>query len=198
MSAVLPDMAAAAYERSQHLSVLDAEGSPHPKHNYLKIGDTLEKFKAEFLPLSPLIDPRGRKILIRRTNFPKFLNLRHKDEKKQKRAHTILEEIEAGSFVETDYFFEQDRLQSLFWIPDVICKPDTIYKKKRGFGVVEAEEIYVKVYKKQNVGSPVKVVFTHRVKGSKKQDWVVISSYFTSRSTAKLYNTEGEPLWPIK
>jgi hypothetical protein len=177
--------------------VLDAEGSPHPQHNYLKIGDTLEKFKAEFLPLSPLIDPRGRKILIRKTNFPKFLNLRPKDEKNQKRAHTILEEIEAGSFVETDYFFEQDRLQSLFWIPDVICKPDAIYKKKGGFGVVEAEEVYVKVYKKQNVGSPVKVVFTHRVKGSRGQDWIVISSYFTSRSTAKLY-TDGEPLWPIK
>jgi len=194
---VLPDMAAAAYERSQHLTLLDAEGSLHPPHNYLGITETLQKFKAEFLPLSPLIDPRGRKILIRKTNFPKFLNLKPKNQNTQKKAHTILEEIEGGTFRQEDYVFEQERLQSLFWIPDVICKPDAIYKMKPGFGVVKAEEVYVKVYKKQNVGSPVKVVFTHRVGGGKKKDWVVISSYFTSRATAKLY-TDGEPLWPMK
>jgi hypothetical protein len=53
----------------------------------------------------------------------------------------------------------------------------------------------MKVYKKQNVGSPVKVVFTQRVGNGNKKDWVIITSYFTSRATAKLY-TEGEPLWP--
>jgi hypothetical protein len=190
-------MAAAAYERSKHLSVLDAEGSLHPEPNYLDIPGTLRKFKAEFLPLSPLIDPRGRRILVRRTNFPKFLNLRYGDETRQRRAHTIIEEIESGSFIEADYLFEKERLRSLFWIPDVICKPDAIYKKKKSFGVVEAEEVYVKVYKRQNVGSPVKVVFTHRVGNSIKKDWIVISSYFTSRATAKLY-TDGEPLWPVK
>jgi hypothetical protein len=187
-------MAAAAYERSQHLSVLDGAGSPHPAHNYLTISDTLLKFRKEFLPLSPLIDPRGRKILIRETNFPKFLNLSHKDNDKQKRAHTIIEEIDAGEFLEAEYMFEQERLQSLFWIPDVIQRPDAIYMKKKGFGVVTAEEVYLKVYKKQNVGSPVKVVFTHRVGGMGKKDWVIISSYFTSRATAKQY-TDGEPLW---
>jgi hypothetical protein len=197
LSIVLPDMAAAAYERSLHLSLLDAEGSYHPEHNYLGFADTLRKFKAEFLALSPLIDPRGRRILIRLTNFPKFLNLRPKDQLQRKKAHTILEEIESGTFVETDYSFEQERLQSLFWIPDVVCRPDAIYRKKNGFGLVEAEEVYVKVYKKQNVSSPVKVVFTHRVGSDKKKDWIVISSYFTSRATAKLY-TEGEPLWPTK
>ncbi len=129
------------------------------------------------------------------TNFPKLLNLKHRHE--LRKAHTILSEIENGSFVETDYSFERERLQSLFWIPDVLCRPDAIYKMKQGFGVVKAEEIYLKVYKKQNVGSPVKVVFTKRVDGGKKRNWVVISSYFTSRSTAKLY-TDGEPLWPLK
>ncbi|HEY0308405.1 MAG TPA: hypothetical protein VGB94_09610 [Acidobacteriaceae bacterium] len=197
MSIVLPDMAAAAYTRSQHLSVLDAEGSLHPPHNYLNVADTLQKFKAEFLPLSPLIDPRGRKILIIKNNFPKFLNLRPMDKNRPMRAHTMIEKIETNTFVETEYAFERDRLQSLFWIPDIVCRPDAIYRKKKGFGVVEAEEVYVKVYKKQNVGSPVKVVFTHRIQGGKKKDWIVISSYFTSRSTAKLY-TEGEPLWPVK
>jgi hypothetical protein len=190
-------MAASAYERSQHLSVLDAEGSPHPAHNYLDIADTLHKFRADFLPLSPLIDPRGRKILIRETNFPKFLNLRPTDKDSSKRAHTILEEIDSGKFLATDYSFEQERLQSLFWIPDVICKPDAIYRKRKGFGIVEAEEVYLKVYKKQNVGSPVKVVFTQRVGTPDRKYWVVISSYFTSRATAKLY-TDGEPLWPVK
>ena len=190
-------MAAAAYQRSNHLAVLDADGSLHPEPNYLDITRTLQKFKAEFLPLSPLIDPRGRQILIRRTNFPKFLNLRHKDENQQRRAHTILDEIEAGVFIEADYLFENERLRSLFWIPDIIRNPDAIYRKKKGFGVVEAEEVYVKVYKKQNVGSPVKVVFTHRVGSSKKKDWIVISSYFTSRATAKLY-TDGDPLWTRK
>jgi hypothetical protein len=172
---------------------LDAVGSPHPPNNYQTIPETLQRFKSEFLPLSPLVDPRGRRILIRATNFPKFQNLKPKDVRRPKRAHTILDEIGDGSFRLEEYDFEEERLRSLFWIPDVICRPDAIYKKK-GFGVVEAEEVYVKVYRKQNVGSPVKVVFTHRVKGGQQRDWVVISSYFTSRATAKLY-TEGEPLW---
>jgi len=86
LSIVLPDLAAAAYERSQHLSVLDAEGSPHPPHNYLGIADSLKKFDADFLPLSPLVDPRGRRGRILKNNFPKFLNLRLKDGVQQKRA----------------------------------------------------------------------------------------------------------------
>jgi len=56
--------------------------------------------------------------------------------------------------------------------------------------------VYVKVDRKQNVGSPVKV-FTHRVGNSRKKDWIIISSYLTSRATAKLY-TEGEPFWARK
>jgi len=131
LSVVLPEMAAAAYERSNHLAVLDAEGSLHPEPNYLDISLTFQKFKAEFLPLSPLIDPRGRQILIRRTNFPKFLNLRHKDENQQKRAHTILDEIEAGTFIEADYLFEKERLRSLFWIPDVIRNPTPSIERRR-------------------------------------------------------------------
>jgi hypothetical protein len=125
-------MAAAAYERSQHLAVLDAEGSSHPPHNYLGITETFKKFRAEFLTLSPLIDPRGRRVVIRETNFPKFLNLRHKDPKRQRKAHTILEEIDAGTFHEENYEYEMERLRSLFWIPDVIGDPDAIYKMKPG------------------------------------------------------------------
>jgi hypothetical protein len=192
LAAVVPEMAGAAYEQSRHLSILDADGSTHPPHNYLGVAATFAKFKTDFLPLSPLIDPRGRRISILQNNYPKLLNLAVKAGKSPQKAHTIIEDIESGRFVEADYVWEQDRLQNLFWIPDVIQDPDAIYRKRRGFGVVEAEEIYLKVYKKDS-GSPVKVVFTQRV-GGKKKNWVVITSYVTSRSTAKLY-TDGEPLY---
>lgn len=136
LSIVLPDMAAAAYERSQHLSIIDAVGTPHPPHNYLGIADSLKKFEADFLPLSPLVDPRGRRVRILKNNFPKFLNLRFRGGAQQKRAHTILGEIETGTFHEGEYIWEQERLQSLFWIPDVIRNPDAIYKKKKNFGLL--------------------------------------------------------------
>lgn len=193
--AVIPNMAAAAYERVEHLAILDGEGSTHPGHNYLGIVDTLKKFQTDFLPLSPLIDPRGRRIMIIQNNLPKFLNLRVMDGKTPKKPHTMIEEMEAGTFKEDDYIWEQDRLQALFWIPDVIRNPDAIYPKKHGFGVVPAEEVYVKVYKKDS-GSPVKVVFTQRIGDAKKKNrpWMVITSYLTSRSTAKLY-TDGDPLY---
>jgi hypothetical protein len=192
--AILPEMAAASYERADHLSLFDADGTPHPPWNYASIAETLTKFRADFLPLCPLRDPRGRKIQVRANNFPKFLNLKPKNAATLKSAGTILTDIADGAFVEEDYNWEEDRLQSIFWIPDVIKDPDAIYTKKKGFGLVAAEEIYVKVYKKQNVGSPVKVLFTQRVGRPPKQEWIVISSYFTSRSTAKAY-TDGEPLY---
>ena len=192
LAMVLPEMAASAYEESQHLAILDKEGSPHPPQNYLGVCETFAKFKSEFLPLCPITDVLGRKIFIRRNNFPKLLNLRMARNAAPRKAHTILEEIEAGTFVEGDYVWEQDRLQALFWIPDMISKPDAIYKKRRGFGVVDAEEVYLKVYKKQ--GSPMKVLFTQRV--GPKRDRIVITSYVTSRSSAKLY-TDGEPLYAV-
>ena len=192
LAIVLPEMAAAAYEESQHLKVLDGTGNLHPPQNYLGVAETFAKFKEEFLPLFPITDILGRKVLIRRNNFPKLLNLRTKDVSVLKKAHTILEEIEAGTFIEGDYVWEQDRIQALFWIPEIIVRPDAIYRKRRGFGVVEAEEVYLKIYKKQ--GSPVKVLFTQRV--GPKRDRIVITSYVTSRSSAKLY-TDGSPLYTV-
>ena len=191
---VIPDMAAAAFEQSLHLSILDGEGSAHPPQNYLSIPDTLAKFRTDFLPLSPLIDPRGRKVDVITSNFPKFLNLCQKDETRKKRAGFVVNEIKAGKFIEDEYNWEPERLRSIFWISDVILDPDAIYLKKQGFGRVPAEEVYLKVYKRQNVGSPVKVVFTHRVRRGENTEWMIISSYFTSRQTAKMY-TEGEPLY---
>lgn len=195
LASTVPDMAAAAYEQAEHLSILDGVGSAHPGQNYLGIVDTLKKFQADFLPLSPLIDPRGRRTMIMQNNFPKFINLCVKSGKMPKKPHTIIEDMEAGRFNEEDYIWEQDRLQSLFWILDVVQNPDAIYTKKPHFGRVPGEEVYVKVYKKDS-GSPVKVVFTQRVgdPGKKNRPWIVISSYLTSRSAAKLYTT-GEPLY---
>jgi hypothetical protein len=189
LALALPDMAAESYEKTQHLTIFDAKGASHPPNNYLGVTETFRKFKRDFLPQGPLRDPLGRKILIRLNNFPKLLNLKMKNGTKKK-AHTVIDELERGLFKEEEYTWEQDRLEALFWIPEMLGNPDAIYRKKRNFGIVEAEEVYFKVYKKD--GSPIKVLFTQRV--GPKSDRIVITSYVTSRSTAKLY-VDGEPLY---
>jgi len=180
--------------RKECSRIFDAEGSLNPPQNYMDVADTYWKYKNEFLPLCPLIDPTNRKIKVILFNFPKLLNLKVKSGFPPKKSKTIVESIEAGLFNEDEYDFQQDRLQALFWIPDVIKTPDAIFKKKKDHGLVPADHVYIKVYRNQ--GSPVKVVFTQQV-GRNLSETVIVTSYLTSRQTARKY-VDGDPLFTAK
>lgn len=126
---------------------------------------------------------------IRKDNFPKFLNLTVREGFQPKKPSTIVRLIEEGKFVEAEYEWMNDRAHALFWVPDVIRDPDAIYRKKRSHGLINADEVYVKVY--DRMGSKIKLVFTDRV--GKHRDIIFITSYLTDAHTAVKY-CDGQPL----
>lgn len=181
---------AAILPGEEHWLLFDAKGCTPPPSNGLSVPETYAKFKSDFLPQCPISDPRGEKVKIRRNNFPKFLNLAVKPGLPSKKASTIVDLIEAGRFVASEYTWAKDRIQALFWVPDVIRTPDAIYRKKRNHGLINADEVYVKVY--DRMGSNIKLVFVDRV--GKHDDVISITSYLTGAHTAVKY-CDGRPVW---
>ncbi len=165
-------------------------GAAPPKLNHLAVVDTYHRFEAEFLPQCPIVDPRGREIRLRSSNFPKFVKLTARAGVPHKKPTTIVESIVAGTFKEADYEWQKDRIQALFWVPDLLRDPDAIYIKTPSQGLIKAEEVYVKIYRR--LGSPVKLVFVDYV--GKHRDPIFITSFFTSLSTARKH-CHGTPLY---
>jgi hypothetical protein len=183
-------VAAAAVPDMEGYDLFCAKGFPQPPLNHLSVHKTFKKFCIEFLPQCPILDPMGREVKIRKNNFPKFLNLKV-ERGFPKKPSTIVEMLEIGTFVESEYSFAQDRIQALFWVPDVLRDPDAIFKTKRGGEhLVKADEVYVKVYDK--MGSKVKLVFVDRV--GRFKEMIFITSYLTAPHTAIKY-CKGKPIY---
>jgi hypothetical protein len=165
-------------------------GRALPPYNFLSVQDTYGKFIAEFLPLCPLTDRLGRTIKVTKTNFRKLINLKHKALGDEARAWKIIKEIEDGTFDVSNYEFAQDRIQTLFWVPEVIQDPDAIYKNNHK--VVKADEVHVCVYDKK--GSKVKLAFTSTFGTDNSKRVEIVTSYLTDAKTA-MYCAQGKPLY---
>jgi hypothetical protein len=176
-----------------HAQVFHARGCKCPKFNWLGVEETFERFCREFLPLCPLVDPRGKQVRVLKSNFPKLADLEHATlDRKQFPASRIVECLENGTFHEGDYkASRRERMQMLFWIPEVIANPDAIYKN--GHKVVAGDEIYVRVFDKK--GSKVKLVFTKNI-GSHHEitHAVPITSFLTDARRARQM-VKGDPLY---
>jgi hypothetical protein len=160
------DKLAAVLPQHAHKALFYATGSKHSGYNALPVKESLAKFCAAVLPVCPIVDPRGKKISIVKTNFPKLGGLEHLTlTKKQFSAAEIIRCIEEGTFQLGDYKEDRDdRLRTLFWITEVLSDPDAIYKNAHK--IVVGNEVYVRVYNK--LGSKVKLVFTMDVSNAKK------------------------------
>jgi len=176
-----------------HRLLFYACGSEHPPYNSLCLKQSLELFCRDFVPRCPLFDPRGKRVVIKRTNFPKLINIaRHSKDEDRGVAWKLLETIERDDFDETvfrgDFKWETDRIRTLFWVPEVICDPDAIYRN--GHTIIQGDEVYVRVYNKS--GSKVKLLFA----GGKteQRDRFVVTSFLTNPQDASDY-VRGKPLY---
>jgi len=170
-----------------------AKGSKHPPYNELSVKESLERFRAEFLPLSPILDPRQKPISVVKNNFPKLAGLEHRTLGREEfPAREIVAAIENNTFAAGDYNAgRDDRIRTLFWLPELLRDPDAIYRNAHK--IVAGDEVYVRVYDK--MGSTVKLAFTMDVKKSGKViRTVVITSFLTDPATAVSY-VKGEPLY---
>jgi hypothetical protein len=100
-------------------------------------------------------DPCGTVISFLEENFPKLIKLQMLATGANARAAKVLEALQNGTFNSSLYTVERDRLETLFWIEDVLTDPDSIHENIHE--TVEAESVYVKHYDKE--GAPIKLVF---------------------------------------
>ncbi len=177
----------------EHKLLLYGRGSKHPPYNELSVPDTLTKFCAELLPCSPFLDPRKKTVQIVKNNFPKLAGLQHRNLTRAKLpASAIVASIENGTFDPSEYdLTRNDRLRTLFWIPELISDPDAIYPNAHR--IVEGDEVYVRVYDK--MGSTLKLLFTLNLrKHGRIIRTVPVTSFLTDARTALSY-VRGEPLY---
>jgi hypothetical protein len=182
-----------ALVEGDHTQIFHARGCACPGVNRLSVQETFQKFCSEFLPLCPLVDPRGKEIRILKSHFPKLVDLEHATlDREDFPASQIVQCIENGSF-NPDHYKKgrEERIQMLFWIPDVVRDPDAIYLN--GHKVVAGDEIYVKVYDKK--GSKVKLVFTMDIRKKGKIISTVPVTSFLTNSDRALQMVKGEPLY---
>ena len=84
-----------------------------------------------------------------------------------------------------------DRLRTLFWLPEVLTDPDAIYPNAHK--IVAGDQVYVRVYDK--MGSTVKLAFTKDVtKRGVVIQTVLITSFLTDPKTAMSY-VRGQPIY---
>lgn len=174
-----------------HQGVFFGDGRLPPEYNTLTIPETLDKFCADLLPRSPLIDPLGSQFRLVKGNFAKLVDLKHKLGRDEYKASRIIRDIEDGRFDKQDYCdMDESRIRTLFWLPSVICDPDAIYRN--GHKIVAGDRVYARVYKK--MGSRIKLVFTMDVKTKKEQFMVPVTSFLTDPETA-VKCVKGLPLY---
>jgi hypothetical protein len=193
LSSDLREQLAAAFPQVGHQLVLDVKGAKHPPYNALGVAESLLRYCEDLLPLSPLIDPRGKPLSVVKGNFSKLIDLKHKQlSKEELPASRIIECIENGTFDPDQYrILDLSRIRTLFWLPEVIGDPDAIYKN--GHKIIPGDEVYVRIYDKQ--GARAKLVFTLDIRRKRHIIRTVpITSFLTELSMIRRF-ISGEPVY---
>jgi hypothetical protein len=83
-------------------------------------------------------------------------------------------------------------LRTLFWLPELLCDPDAIYKNAHR--MVDGDEIYIRIYDK--MGSTVKLAFTKDIKNNHGRviRTVAITSFLTDPKSV-VSCVRGDPLY---
>jgi len=180
---------------SPHCASFYVRGTVHPDYNRLNVSQSYARFRNEIVAFGPIVDPTGCRIAIKRESFPKLINIKRLAEGERGKATKLIELIEDGLFDSPpghyrnqEFSWERDRIETLFWIPDLIANPDAIYKN--GHRIIQGDRVFVKVYDK--LGSKIKLAFTQTV--GKNGPNVIVTSFLTDPETAISY-IRGLPIY---
>jgi hypothetical protein len=176
--------AAIGTRREPENSIVVPKAAPFPGNFKGTIQEAFNRYCTEYAG-KDFEDPRGICVSLFEYNFPKLVKLLYKPNSKTPetyaRAKGVLESMRNGSFDETKHRSEQPaRLQTLFWIDDVLCRPHGIHPNCAAR--VEGEEVYFKRYARS--GSDIKLVFTAIGNCGNR---IVITSFFDVADNLKKY-----------
>ncbi|HXL08615.1 MAG TPA: hypothetical protein VN966_00150 [Candidatus Bathyarchaeia archaeon] len=164
-----------------------AKQPTHPPYSNLDIPQSYQKFCADMAGRD-FTDPRNTQISVLDVNFPKLLGAKMAATGAKAKASLVLASLKNGTFNPALYEVEDDRIDTLFWIEDTICKCDSIHDNNHP--VIEADEVYVKRYDK--IGSQVKLVFTRKLDAGQ---IVIVTSFLTSPADLVRF-VKMPPIWP--
>lgn len=163
-----------------------ATGAKHPPYSELGILASYKKFCGEMAG-KDFADPRGTLVSLLEANFPKLLGAKLKTSGKKTKASVLIAALQNGKLDESLYTVEKDRIRTLFWIEDTICRCDSIHPNNHP--VIAADEVYVKRYAK--LGANVKLVFTRREQAGQ----VIVVTHFLADLKDLPRFVKTPPLW---
>lgn len=129
------------------------KGAPCPTYCFCSIAGMFQRYEKELVGKF-VSDPLGTRVWFMDYNFPKLIQLQFRGTKA--RAHKAIQHLRTDKPDEKEYSYDRNRFSTLFWIPDIICDPDTIHDNAHP--TIVGEEVYVKCYAK--AGSAFKLVFS--------------------------------------
>ncbi|MFY9561964.1 MAG: hypothetical protein WAQ52_17155 [Terriglobales bacterium] len=178
----------------RELIVVPSKGAGFPGNFKGNIQEAFARYREEYAG-KDFEDPRGIAVTLLEENFPKLVKLMFRPDPNKPavraRAKAVLEPLRNGTLDEAKHFSDQPaRLRTLFWIEDVICRPDGIHPNCAA--QVEGEEVYFKRYDRS--GSDTKLVFTAIGHCGQR---IVITSFLDQSTTLHKY-CALPPFWPQK
>jgi hypothetical protein len=135
-------------------------------------------------------DPREMLVSLIEENFPKLIGAKLKGTEKKAKAAWVLTALRNGTYNPDLYDIQSDRIETLFWIEDTICRCHSIHKNCRV--TIQADEVYVKTYDKE--GAQVKLVFTRQLQAGQ----IIVVTSFTTEVRDMPRFACMPPLWPLK
>jgi hypothetical protein len=127
-------------------------------HTYASIADLFATFQKE-LEGKSFSDPDGKIATFRADDFPHLVKLEFFDQKQkhwvEARAKAAIPQLQSGTFDESRYRIgDPSRPRTLFWIPQIIAKPDSSHPNKRN----QKNDVYAKRYRRKGNGATLKIV----------------------------------------
>lgn len=128
-----------------------------PNYRFSTIAELYQQYCAR-LEGSCVTDPLGREIEFLAENFPHLVKLEFYNVKARiwvgAAAAIAVEQLKAKTFDESRYrIADLSRPRTLFWVPDILQNPDSIYDNKR----VNGTEVHIKKYQRMSGLAAIKV-----------------------------------------
>jgi len=144
----------------------------------LTVQHLFERFCKELGNIS-VTDPLKQRIFFRIENFPYLIKLEHYNEREKKwtdaRANAVIKALQEGTFNPAKHRFDAIRAKGLFWIRDILTRPDAIHENI--CPRVTGELVYVRRLRGRT--GLVKVVLTTHNRAG---EWVLVTSFYAGES----------------
>lgn len=144
--------------RSQPTAILTQPSACPKSRTFTSVAEIYAAFQKE-LEGKIFTDPNGKKVTFLAKDFPHLIKLEFFDKKLRRwveaRAKATIPRLLNGTLDESLHrIADKSRARTLFWVPEIIAKPDSINPNKRNLN----NTVYAKRYRRNGSGATLKIV----------------------------------------